>query len=500
MKKNKTFAFSLLLALFCGAALLLFSCASAPEEKPDERENATTATEEKDAVAEIKLIESIMEEDIASYSFAERLLSLLEAGDFKGALAAFDELEEPDSLNPALLKLKLSILVSSGDMKAATALADSLEGEYGEDTDILYARAVIALAENRTIDRNRLLRKIIELEPANTDAMLALGDDSLGKKAYGDAARWYSQALATDSANADAHRGLAHSYYLQGRMQDARAAADRALAMYPDNAALLAESALIHAEEKNLPAALNDLRRAVSLAPDEAAYWSNYGALLVRASKLSEARDALSEAIRLAPDNIFPYLYRCGVNDTLGFEDEAIADYRFVCRNFPQYYYAAEGLGVLLWIRGDFEGAKSAFAQAFKYDEDNLSYALMYTLCCYKLGQKDEAKRFIGRFMSTLEDRSSAEYFLCRLFFDLSGDSDVVRRISSLKDAMQKSKLMFYVAVYYELFQSESLAAKVYGDIASEQMPASFEYRLASVAAERATSRAGISRSPEGAR
>ncbi len=492
MNKLRTSVFSLF-ALFCiSAVLLLFSCASAPEAEPVVQEDTITEKE--------KAIEEPIEEGFSAYAFAQRLLELLDAGDFAGALACFDELDEPEASSPDLLKLKLSILISSGDRKAAAALADSLEAELGEDTDVLYARAVIALAENRTIDRNRYLKQIVEIDPGNAEALLALGDDSLGKRAYGDAVKWFAQALAADGANADAHRGLVHSYYLQGRMNDARQAVDRALALHPDDAALLAESALIHAEEKNLPAALNDLRRAVSLDPEVSSYWSSYGALLVRASKLTDAREALSEAIRLDPDSVFPYLYRCGVNDTLGFTEDAIADYRFVCRNYPQYYYAAEGLGVLLWLRGDYEGAKNAFAQAFKYDEDNLSYALMFTLCCYKLGQKDEAKRFIGRFMNTLEDRSSAEYFLCRLFFDLSGDADVVRRISSLKNAAQRSKLMFYVAAYYELFQSDSLAAKFYSDIASGDAPTFFEHRLASAAAEKAAVQAEISRSSEGER
>ena len=441
-----------------------------------------------------------MEEGFSAYAFAQRLLALVEAGDFAAALACFDELEEPEASDTGLLKLKLSILVSSGDMKAAAKLADSLEAVLGEDADILYARAVIALAQNNPKDRDKYLKQIVKIDPGNTEALVTLGDDSLAKKAYGDAARWYARALDADGRNASAHRGLAHSYYIQGRMRDARKAVDRALALHPNDAPLIVESALIYAEAKDLPAALGEMRRAIELAPDVASYWSTYGALLVRASNLPDAREALSEAIRLNPDNPFPYIYRSGVNDTLGFVDEAIADYRVVCKSYPDYYFAAEGLGTLLWLKGDYKGSRSAFAQALSRDGDNLSYALMYTLCSYKLGENDEAKRFIGKFMNTIKDRVSPEYYLCRLFFDRSGDSDVVNRISRIKDSGRRRQLMFYVAVYYELFKSESLANKFYSDIAAGEEPACFEHRLAAAGMERAAKSSEVSKSPKGKR
>ena len=484
MNKVKTRVLPFMFAFFCMIAIpLSFSCAATASAR------LPAGTEEEPA-----------EEGFSAYAFAESLLSLLDAGDFDAAIARFDELEEPESSSPEILKLKLSILVSSGDIKAASRLANSLESKLGEDVDILHARAVIALAENKPRDREKYLRQIVKIDPGNTDALISLAEDSLMKRAYGDAAKWYVQALAADGKNAAAHQGLVHSYYIQGRMKDARAAVNRALKLHPDDASIIAENALIYAEENKLPAALGEMRRAVALAPDVSSYWSTYGMLLVRASKLEDAREALTNAIRLDPSNAFPYLYRCGVNDTLGFADEAIADYRVVCESYPQYYFAAEGLGTLLWLRGDIEGAKSAFEQAFKYADNNCSYALMYTICSYKLGEKDEAKRFIGKFMNTLKDRTSPEYFVCRLFYDLSGDGDVVNRVARISDAAQRSQLMFYVAAYYEIFQSETLAYKFYSDIAVGQEPACFEHKLAADGMERTATKSGVSRRTKGAR
>ena len=481
---------------------LLFSCAATPTAREPVATKAENVQKAEHAAVgkEAPAIEEPVEEGFSAYAFAQGLSMLLDAGDFAGAIASFDDLEEPEASSPEILKLKLSILISSGDIKEASKLAKTLESKLGEDVDVLHARAVIALAENNPKDRDKYLRQIVKIDPRNTEALISLGDDARMRKAYGDAARWYAQAVAADSGNAAAHQGLVHSYYIQGRMKDARAAVNRALALHPDDASLIVESALIYAEENKLPAALDEMRRALALAPDVSSYWSTYGVMLVRASNLEDAREALSNAIRIDPNNTFSYIYRCGVNDTLGFVDEAIADYRVVCKNYPQYYFAAEGLGTLLWIRGDYEGARHSFARAFKYNDDSFSYALMYTICSYKLGEKDEAKRFIGKFMNTLKDRTSPEYYVCRLFYDLSGDADVVSRVARVSDAVQKDQLMFYVAAYYEIFRSEAIANKFYSDIAAGQEPACFEQRLAAAAAEKASAQSDVSRKTESAR
>lgn len=413
------------------------------------------------------------------YAFASALVDMLEAGDFSGALAYFDSIPEPEASSRDILKLKLSVLISSGDLKAASVLADALEAEDKNDTEVLYSQAVIALAKNKTQDRSRYLKKIVEIDPENTEAMMTLAEDSLGKKAYGDARTWYQKAVEVDPDNIHALTGLVHAYYMQNKMGEARTVINKAIADNPDAASLWAERALINSEEKKNPAALSDIRQAIALDPTVPAYWTNYGIFLLKASKLGEALDAFNEAIRLNPDDYFPYIYRCGVNDSLGNTEEALSDYRFVCEKYPQYYYAAEGLGGLLWLQGDYAGAKAAFAQANKYAPKDASYALMYTLCCYHLGEKEEAKKFIGKFMNTL-DRSSTEYFVCRLFYDKTGDSDVVGRISREKDASFRAKYMFYIASFYELFQpASSLAEKIYSEITEVQGPSFFEHRLA---------------------
>ena len=472
---------------FLAAACLLFpalviSCATTGSAAPAAEDTGTSVVTEpvqEEPVEETPALSHVEEESgFDKYAFASTLADLLEAGDFDAAVSFFDTVPEPDASSLDILKLKLSILISAGDLKAASSLADSLEAEYKNDTEILYSQAVIALAENKTLERGRYLKKIVEIDPDNTEALVTLAEDSLGKKAYGDAKNWYQKAVNADPENISAVKGLAHSYFMQDKLDEAMSVIDKAIADNPDSSELWAERALIHSEKRNNPRALDDIRRAIELNPEVSSYWTNYGIFLLKASKLGDALDAFTEAIKLNPDDYLPYIYRCGVNDSLGNTEAAVSDYRFVCERYPQYYYAAEGLGALLWLQGDYAGAKDAFAHANKYAPKDSSYALMYTLCCYHLGQKEEARKFIAKFMNTL-DRSSTEYFVCRLFYDRTGDADVVNRISREKDASLRAKYMFYMASYYELFQNKSLAMKIYSEITETQGPSFFEHRLA---------------------
>ena len=83
----------------------------------------------------------------------------------------------------------------------------------------------------------------------------------------------------------------------------------------------------------------------------------------------------------------------------------------------------------------------------------------------------------MSKFITTL-DRTTTEYFLCRLFVDKAGDAEVLSRIMKEKDKNVRNKMLFYSAMYYNLFQSKAIAQKYFTEIISDQAPAFFEFRL----------------------
>ena len=137
------------------------------------------------------------------------------------------------------------------------------------------------------------------------------------------------------------------------------------------------------------------------------------------------------------PTTIWRTFIARGLNDDLGNTDEAIGDYTKVCVLLPQYYFAAESLGILEWGKGNYEASCAAFQQALGWAPKNTSYALMTTLCLYRMNKPEEAKKFMTKYITTL-DRTTTEYFLCRLFVDKTGDADVLNRISKEKKAQRQ--------------------------------------------------------------
>jgi hypothetical protein len=101
----------------------------------------------------------------------------------------------------------------------------------------------------------------------------------------------------------------------------------------------------------------------------------------------------------------------------------------------------------------------------------------MMTLCHYKLDRAADAQKFMARYITTLP-RDSNEYYLCRLFVDKAGDSEVLSRIMKEKNLNTRNRMLFYSAMYYNLFQNKGIAQKYFLEITSQPTPSFFEFRL----------------------
>ena len=253
-----------------------------------------------------------------------------------------------------------------------------------------------------------------------------------------------------------------------------------ALNYQPKNSLAIAELARIKSETNRMAEAIADIQKAIELEPDTASHWTDLGSYNLQIGRREEARAAFNRAIELVPDSYFIHIYLAGLNDDLGNKEEAIKHYKKVTELYPQYYYAYEGLGILLFEKNDWEGARAAFVNALRYAPTNTYYALSATVCSYKLNKKAEAKDFMSKYLKTI-DRAKREtdYYLCRLFIDFAGDSDVNNRITKEKDETERLRKFFYLAEFYRLADKGHLAEKFLLEIKATPTPTFFEYRLA---------------------
>lgn len=464
------------LSIICVFSILFFfSCATTSTKAP--KVETAAGTKPAIAVEKPKEPQEPKEPAYTRIAFGEKLKNLLDDGKWDEAIALFDAVPEPDASDVSIRMLKLSILISAGKKPESLALANELEAAYPGNVDILYTQAILAETRNDLTNRSKYLNKILQIQPNNSQALTALGTDFLGQKNYTQAKSLLIRAISADPANTDALLGLARVYYMQADLEKAGSTLNLAIAKSPDYSVLWAERARVKSETNDLPGALEDIKQAVTLDPDIYGQWVDYGNYLISSAKKADAREAFTKAIELESESYLAYIYRAGLNDDLGNTDEAISDYTKICRLYPAYYFAAESLGILLWGKGDYAASGQAFLQALAQNPKNTSYALMATLCYYRSNKADEAKKFMSKYIASL-DHSKTEYFLCRLFVEKSGDADVLSRIEKEKDVTDRSRMLFYSAMYYDLFQSKATAQKFYIEVTSIKAPVFFEYRL----------------------
>ena len=225
--------------------------------------------------------------------------------------------------------------------------------------------------------------------------------------------------------------------------------------------------------------ALQDINRAAELEPNNPSHWNDIGSYNLTIGRKEEAKKAYDKVIELTPDSYIAYIYRAGINDELGYKEEALNDYIKVCNLYPPYYFALEGAGILLWEKGDWLNAGTAFLKALNKSPASYQYALLYAISLYKQNKKPDAKKFMQNYLKSINrTEKENEYFLCRLFIDFAGDSELINRANAETDMVKKGRMFFYLGEFYNLTKKHALAEKCYVQVMSIENPAFFEYRF----------------------
>ena len=200
-----------------------------------------------------------------------RLASILaDEGRWQEARGYFDWLRQrhPDR-GRQLTLLEASLLAESGLETEALELLDALLNEKPNDIELLFSRAMTALQFKRLGIMETDLRKIIDLDPNNADAMNTLG---------------YTLTNLTD------------------RHAEALLLIEKALVIKPDEAAFIDSMGWVQYRLQNYDEALVHLRRALEMFQnDEIA--AHLGEVLWVTGQRAEAIKVWDKALELAPES-----------------------------------------------------------------------------------------------------------------------------------------------------------------------------------------------------
>jgi tetratricopeptide (TPR) repeat protein len=453
-------------------AVVIAACSTPPQRVP-EAPSGKPGVPETPGVTEPEPAEDLT----GTQAILTRIAALLGQNDYDGAVALFDEIEETERESLGIQLLKASVLLSAGRTGDGRAVVQEVLAKDAGNLDALFVLSTIESAEGKEKNQRQLLEQILNIRPNHVEALSALGAISLRNRSYRIAASYFDRALEADPKNGEALVGRAGVYRYQREPQKAEALLNSAVTLYPQWVTPRSDRARLYREAGALTQALSDLDISKALALDN--YWvsCDRGNVLLDMGRKPEALEEFQRAVGLGPDNFLAYVYSAGIKDDLEDYAGAERDYLAVTRLKPAYYFAFEGLGMLRMRRGAWEGAKDAFLEAYKAAPKETSYAFLAAANWIRAGKPQDPKQFLQTALRRVQ-RETLEWYVMRVYHDLSGDNDAAIRIEREQNPDSKQKMLFYLALYYDARNNRNLADRYYLRVKEIGRPGTLEWRI----------------------
>lgn len=354
-------------------------------------------------------------------ALAQALVPYSEAVEMEQGLAALKLLDLPGSLENAETHFN-RILERSPDSAAAVAgmsLVNIIR--YGSDRqDETWLRKADAGAQ-----------QALKLNDQLALSYIAQGwvRDLQGRR--DDALTSYERALHLDPANFFAWWGKIETLRHARRYADARSSIAEAMRRFPRERVFVDALGSVYYEQSDLPAAEQAFRRSIALEPDAVRSYVNLTTVLMRQNRADDALRVLQQGLQVRPSanlyaNLGNILFIRGdyVGAASAFENAVSPT-----RGAPGYYLNWANLAdTLLWIPGRREEARQAYDKARRLLAERLERSPNDVLLVSRMGlyaarsgHKDEARALMTRAL-TLAPGSADVQFRAGLAFELLGD------------------------------------------------------------------------------
>jgi len=386
---------------------------------------------------------------------------LLGRRDYAPALELFRALPPEHAEKTEIQIMRASVLNAAGRSAEAKLIANNIIASDSRNTDALMILADAAAVENKDRDRRTFLERIIGINPNHIRALNDLANINLGNQNLRIAANYFDRALEADPNNGDALVGRASVYRYNRDPVSAERLLNHAINLYPSWAGPLQERARLYKSYGFYDDAIEDFSAALQIEPDN--YWIlvDFGQTLMEVNLKEESLAVLERAIRISPNDFLAYAYSSALKDELGDYAGAERDYLTLSRLKPDYYFAYEALGIIRMRNKQWAGARDAFLEAYRYAPLEFSYALLAAVNWMRAGRQTDPRQFLSQVIRTAP-RDSLDYSMLRLYYDLSGDSNVTILIENERNIYEKSRMLYYLASYYDIRGNRTLADRYY--------------------------------------
>jgi len=291
------------------------------------------------------------ESNDASQLFRDGFLRMMLSDD-----AAITSLEQAIALDPKLLKAEMALAylaIKNGDINKAQLIAQKWQKEFPEKAEAYQLEAAIAMSRNNLESANKLLKKALEIEPANVATLIKLAQ-------------------------------LSH---YNNQVEEAQTYINKALEVHPYHQQLNRFYFNLHRNDK----ALNEIAEKVKEAPNDQGLNLVYAEALLKLDKIDESVKVLS---RISPTLNTSKLYwvlktyaaRAAKNSvmlksTLD-EWQRVNPYHFERNILLADYYVAQK---------NIDGAIKAINDGLEKHQEHLALLLIKTQLLLDAGKVEEA-------------------------------------------------------------------------------------------------------------
>ncbi|MGA1796888.1 MAG: tetratricopeptide repeat protein [bacterium] len=212
------------------------------------------------------------------------------------------------------------------------------------------------------------LRKAIELDPNHLQAHNNLGVlfHRLGRG--DDALREFEKSLSIDPNSAEAHNNRGSIFMEKGLYNQAEEEFSAAVRIKPDYIEAIINLGTVHLHRAEYAAAANAYTKAVEMAPGHQGAWTHRGILYLAQGDYNAAQRALETAITKGPASADLYFYLGQASSGLNRPHEALALWRHAVELDPRHTQAFLKLGQALFDRGLLREAIAAWERAYTID------------------------------------------------------------------------------------------------------------------------------------
>ena len=415
--------------------------------------------------------------DPATQTILAEVSRLMARREYPAALELFDTINQTARQTPEIQLLRASLLNSAGRPAEARAVANGIVSRDPNNIDALLVLAAAAALENKDREQRTFLDRVIKIDPNNLKALSDLGYIALRAQSLRTAAGYFDKVLSIDNDYREAMVGRAIVYRYARDPRNSERLLNRAIRQNPGWAMPLNERARLYKGAGFPEDALKDLDEAKRLDPTS--YWVSVdrAGTLIDLNRRQDALEELNRAVTLDPGGFLALVYRAGLRDEFGDYDGAEQDYAMLMRIRPDYYFAAEGLGIIKMRKHDYTAARDAFLAAYRQAPKEYHYALLAAINWMKAGRPGDSKQFLAQVLRTAP-RNSVEWQLLRLYHDLAGDGDAVARAAQEQNFDAKSKMLFYLASYYDVRGNTVLASRYFLEVKDMNRRSTIEWKI----------------------